>query len=1229
MTSSFRRIAVAHVFVAMISLLAAGCDGLFDDPDELTDWDLSEQHQACEDRTDCDDEEVCQGGLCTSISCDEKCTGDETCYRGTCAAACQQEADCDDTERCHDGKCVRLDCRDVVCDDSEGCYYGACRPHCDDSDDCTEYELPFDDPICHRGLCAGVPCVDSDTLPDGSPCPDEFFATLGVTDIDQTSATFEAALFELPEPAPIDHGFCWANEPEPTHDDSCHSLGGVDEAGPFELRSQGLSPGQTYYVRAFVGFGTDTDTEIEYADDAEPVTFTTSAPAATDLEADRGVDPDAVEIRWTPPQGVDQMEGLVGYRLLRDGEEIAELDSDAASWTDEDADPAGAPYASEVNATRGEHPDRIVVSWDAPSTPDGPSHTYRLVNLYEHEGGDRPSDHSNPAVGYRAGYPVDGYTLQVGDTDVDMEEATEFVHDADGDELPPPHPPTVEPGELTASSGDFSQYVLLEIDGMETHDGESVEYTVVAYNEAGAGDPSEPVEGFRGIGSVEFEWQRSANGQDFSAIGTTTDDAFFDTGAPESGASRTYRAVVHAGDSLSEQTTTDTGFRAAAPGVTTTAVEDVSDDSARVYGELLQVGAPSPDAHGVCVGTSLNPKVGEANCHDLGATDSADSFDAVVQDLSAGTRYYARAFAETDVHTSYGENLQFTTELPPPENLVASDGNYTEHVELNWTHPLSGEPGVAFAIVRNGEWIDTTEDTSYSDGGAEGGQLGEALSVEATEGESATTVVVSWSDVDTIPDGPTVTYAVVAVTDDAESSMSNWAEGYRSGYTVESYELRVDDGNWVDVGDDTEYVDGDADDASIDGADEAFSATSHPDYVQLDVDDITVQPGDVSQYDVRVRYGDDPDAVSKYVSATGHTGLDELQYQWQRLESSMSGSEFEELTTTSASTYQDDGIQPEEGTTYRAILDPDELEVTTNEDWAARTRFVYVAGRTGEVCSVYGDGDRDWCEEIHDDPTSAIAVDPDGAIYTASDDHDACKLSPDGSVQWCFDELGDIVQTVAAGPEGNLFAGSTTGELCKADEDGQVWCFDHGDVVNEIAVDADGRVYTASADETACFISADGNYSDCYDHGDFLYAVAVGTDDTFYVGATDGEVCYVNAEDPANDAVCHTPHSDHVQGVAVDHQDYVYTGSRDGTVCKLDQTGSSEWCVDQHGDSWIIDVAVDPDGYVYTASADDTACKLAPDDGSEQWCFDDDTWHKNDVAVFPGAYGAFPDQWED
>lgn len=92
--------------------------------------------------------------------------------------------------------------------------------------------------------------------------------------------------------------------------------------------------------------------------------------------------------------------------------------------------------------------------------------------------------------------------------------------------------------------------------------------------------------------------------------------------------------------------------------ITTTAVSNITHNSAKTGGNITDIGSSEITDKGVCWSTSQTPTI-EDNISENN-TDS-NNFESEITDLIANTTYYVRAYATNNAGTAYGNELSFTT----------------------------------------------------------------------------------------------------------------------------------------------------------------------------------------------------------------------------------------------------------------------------------------------------------------------------------------------------------------------------------------------------------------------------------------------------------------------------------------------------------------------------------------------------------------------------------------
>lgn len=158
---------------------------------------------------------------------------------------------------------------------------------------------------------------------------------------------------------------------------------------------------------------------------------------------------------------------------------------------------------------------------------------------------------------------------------------------------------------------------------------------------------------------------------------------------------------------------------ATAPNVTTTAAINITTNAAQVSGTLVSNGGSTITAKGICWSTTPNPTVNNSKSTE---TTASLTYTSSLSGLSAGTKYYARAYATNAIGTSYGNEISFTTTSPNPGCInsvlwptaaVTVPQNAGQTIEIT---PGNGELDCNFAgeYSRTDGWKDGLKYTIYS-----------------------------------------------------------------------------------------------------------------------------------------------------------------------------------------------------------------------------------------------------------------------------------------------------------------------------------------------------------------------------------------------------------------------------------------------------------------------------------------------------------------------------------
>jgi hypothetical protein len=139
------------------------------------------------------------------------------------------------------------------------------------------------------------------------------------------------------------------------------------------------------------------------------------------------------------------------------------------------------------------------------------------------------------------------------------------------------------------------------------------------------------------------------------------------------------------------------------PTVITSAISNITHNSAQSGGNVTDDGGASVTARGVCWNTSQNPTTSESKTTD---GTGVGEFVSSITGLSPQTQYYARAYAENGGGDAYGSNMDFRTLSNEPtaqaSNLQA-EGTSSTQIDLSWdaaTFPASGATNRGYVLLR-------------------------------------------------------------------------------------------------------------------------------------------------------------------------------------------------------------------------------------------------------------------------------------------------------------------------------------------------------------------------------------------------------------------------------------------------------------------------------------------------------------------------------------------------
>ena len=218
----------------------------------------------------------------------------------------------------------------------------------------------------------------------------------------------------------------------------------------------------------------------------------------------------------------DEIDALqIGVKLVKNHINSGILCTQVYVEVDYTPPPPSPNPPTNVQATDGVHPDKVVITWTKSLGATG----YQV---------------------YRDGLAL-GWLGDVATYD-DIEAGS----------------PSITPGNSIASDGAFTDKVALSLSGTVTNNGTTHTYKVRAKNAAGSESLDSATDtGYRAPGPLTYQWQRSAADSNaaYSDILGATAANYDDFGAPEEGSGRYYRCRLNAVGATQQYSAPDRGYR--------------------------------------------------------------------------------------------------------------------------------------------------------------------------------------------------------------------------------------------------------------------------------------------------------------------------------------------------------------------------------------------------------------------------------------------------------------------------------------------------------------------------------------------------------------------------------------------------------------------------------------------------------------------------------------------
>jgi uncharacterized protein (TIGR02145 family) len=242
--------------------------------------------------------------------------------------------------------------------------------------------------------------------------------------------------------------------------------------------------------------------------------------------------------------------------------------------------------------------------------------------------------------------------------------------------------------------------------------GSSLKSTLVQPTPGGWSPPNSSASNSSGFNGLPGGY-RNAIGEYWAGF----DFGFFWTSTPSvNSSSWTWTRQLYTGNSSVERYENPKAFgfslrclKNTLPQVNTTSVTSVTPSTALVTGEVISEGGDQNTVSGFCYSITPNPTLSNDTTVNNGT--GIGVYSGTLQNLTPSTTYFVRAYATNSVGTSYGSELNFTTDslpgvrCPGTPSVTDIDGNVYNTVQIGtqcWT-----QSNLKVSKYRNGDNIPT------------------------------------------------------------------------------------------------------------------------------------------------------------------------------------------------------------------------------------------------------------------------------------------------------------------------------------------------------------------------------------------------------------------------------------------------------------------------------------------------------------------------------------------
>ncbi|MFP4555517.1 MAG: S8 family serine peptidase [Bacteroidales bacterium] len=235
------------------------------------------------------------------------------------------------------------------------------------------------------------------------------------------------------------------------------------------------------------------------------------------------------------------------------------------------------------------------------------------------------------------------------------------------------------------------------------------------------------------------------------------------------------------------------GLETGAPMVNTISIDDITEHTANLTGEITSQGDETVTVSGFVLSTSSNPQLDGENVEvfvtDPTTTDGEYSIE--VEDLNAATKYFVRAFATNSIGTNYGSQMNFTTacgEIALPYNQPFGSSEQPACWQNNNNGGTEGQVW-EFGSISSG--LEGSSSYAYlnSDGYGSGGSQNADLITPPIQVQGYQSLQLSFKHYFRVYDGETATVSYSIDNGTTWEYLENWEE---TTSNPETFQIELD-----------------------------------------------------------------------------------------------------------------------------------------------------------------------------------------------------------------------------------------------------------------------------------------------------------------------------------------------------------------------------------------------------------------------------------------------------